>query len=119
MSLTPKEVQQYIKLTLKQYKVSIKVSFSKHVFGERGFSGYYDLAKKEIVLDHKVLNSFAVFKYVFLHELAHALDHKERKSLLKNGRRNYHGASFNKWCKVIGIPRGAKMPFNLSKVFLS
>ena len=117
--LTTQEVQQYIKLTLKQYKVSVKVSFCDKCFNEKGFSGCYNLITKEIVLDKRVLNSFAVFKYVFLHELCHKLDHKERKSLFKNGRRNYHGANFNKWCKIVGIPRGAKMPWSLSKVFLS
>lgn len=116
--LTTQEVQQYIKLTLKQYKVSVKVSFCDDCFDTKGFSGYYSLVKKQIVLDRRVLKSFPLFKYVFLHELVHALDHKERKELTKNGRRNYHGANFNKWCKIVGIPRGAKMPYNLSKTFL-
>jgi predicted metal-dependent hydrolase len=117
--LTTQEVQQYIRLTLKQYKVSVKVSFSDKVFKEKGFCGYYNVVKKEIVLDNMVLKSFSVFKYVFLHELCHKLDHEERGTLFKNGRCNFHGANFNKWCKVVGIERGAKMPWNLSKVFLA
>jgi predicted SprT family Zn-dependent metalloprotease len=117
--LTIQEVSQYIRLTLKQYKVSVKVSFCDKVFKEKGFSGYYNIAKKEIVLDNAVLKSFAVFKYVFLHELCHKLDHQERGTLFKNGRANFHGANFNKWCKTLGIPKGALMPPNLSRTFLS
>ena len=40
---------------------------------------------------------------VVKHEIAHVLDHKERGTFLRNGRNDFHGANWKKWCKVVGV----------------
>lgn len=112
--LTTKEVEQYIRLTLKQYKLDVKVEFSDSLFLEYGFFGGFYTSANRIELDVCVLKSFALFKHTLLHELCHKLDEKERGSIFtKTGRKNFHGANFNKWCKVLGIPKGRFTPEHL------
>lgn len=112
--LTTKEVEQYIRLTLKQYKLDVKVEFSDSLFEKHGcFGGFYFLENR-IELSTYILKSFTLFKYTLLHELCHKLDEKERGSIFtKTGRKNFHGANFNKWCKVLGIPKGRFTPEHL------
>lgn len=118
--LTTQEVEQYIRLTLKQHKIRVKVEFSDYVWNVRKVCGLYCSPEKKILLSPFVLESFALFKHVFLHELAHALDHRERGDSIWNGKRaNWHGAHFHKWCKHLGIPHTSKVPRHLSKVFLT
>jgi len=107
MSLTENEVSQWIRLTLRQHKMEhVKVSFKKM---ERSL-GYFWAERNEIVLSHKSLESFSRFKEVCLHELCHALDWQERGTFKKNGRNDYHGKNFRKFCSTLGIPARRFIP---------
>ena len=119
--LTTQEVSQYIRLTLKQHKVEVEVEFSDYVWNKRRACGMYFSKEKTIRMSPRVLKSFALFRYVFLHELAHALDHKERgDSIWKNRKRsNWHGANFRKLCKQLDIPTGRFVPRHLFQIFLT
>jgi predicted SprT family Zn-dependent metalloprotease len=99
--LTTNEIEQYVRLTLRQYKMEhVKVSFKKM---EKTL-GYFWAEKNEIVLSLNALDSFVRFKNVLLHELVHAFQYAEQGTFkTKNGRNDFHGKSFKKWCKVLGI----------------
>lgn len=112
--LTPQEVEQYIRLTLKQWNAEhVKVSFCPKLGVTRKAWGLYWPNRKKIELSYKILSSFALFEHVFKHELCHALDHSERGTLRKNGRINAHGATFNQWCVKLKIKKGRFIPKNL------
>jgi len=107
MSLTENEVSQWVRLTLRQHKMEhVKVSFKKM---ERSLA-YFWGEQNAIVIGHKSLSSFTRFKEVFLHELAHALDWQERGTFERNGRKDYHGKNFRKFCLSLGIPARRFIP---------
>lgn len=117
MKITIKDAEQYIRLTLREHNADIKVSFdsrlgrAKRNWGEYHFKSSFDFSPKEIRLTDMILCSFDLFRHVFLHELAHYLDHRDRGCLRsKSGRMNGHGANFNRWCKKLGIQKGAYIP---------
>lgn len=114
------DAEQYIRMTLKQWSVDgLPVAFHRQLgwsnpsLGEYRFFSWLSFSPKEILLAPDILYSFNLFRHVFLHELAHLLDHRERGTLIKNGRRNGHGASFNRWCKKLNIQKGAYVPEEL------
>jgi predicted metal-dependent hydrolase len=66
--LTTQEVEQYIRLTLKQWGMSsVRVQWMK----PNRFLGLAYAEDSMIELSEKVLGSFGLFREVFLHELAH------------------------------------------------
>jgi len=108
MSLTTAEVEQYIRLTLKQWKMPhVQVSWieSKRV---RGLA--YAGEKPRIELATNCLSSFHCFRETFFHELAHILDYSERGTYLVRKYEMAHGKNFRKWCKKLGIPARLKIP---------
>ena len=115
MFATTEEINFYIRTTLRQWGMShIPVVFKDQLHVKRAAGLYYPEEKK-IEIAQKSLRCFSVFRYVLLHELAHALDHAERGTLwTTSGRCNYHGANFRKWCKKLGIPTGRFVPQSLS-----
>ncbi len=105
--LTTQEVEQYIRLTLKQWGMShVRVSWieSKKVNG----LAYAD--DWRIELNYHVLRSFGLFKEIFLHELAHLLDYRERGTYIVNKYEMAHGKNWRKWCRTLGIPARRKTP---------
>lgn len=115
MFATETEIHCYIRMTLKQYGMThIPVTIKPKLKPCRAAGLYYYGKDKRIELAHCALRSFACFRHVFLHELAHALDHAERGSLIVNGRVDAHGKNFRKWCKKLGIQSGRFVPQHLS-----
>lgn len=110
MNFTAQELHQYIQLTLKEWDLTdVKVTWSKM----QKTLGWAAPWNKEIRLSHRVLHSFPLFKHVFLHELAHMLDYKERGTFMKNGRNCHHGRDFKRWCRTLGISTKTKTDLSL------
>jgi predicted SprT family Zn-dependent metalloprotease len=99
--LTTAEVDQYIRLTFKQYDLFDYSVEWMQLNGRR--LGQANPWEKKIELSPKILKNFQSFKLVFLHELAHILDFKERGTFLVNGRNNFHGKTFKQCCRKLGI----------------
>jgi predicted SprT family Zn-dependent metalloprotease len=113
MKITRQEAEQYIRLTLRQYKLeSIPVEWTN----TKRRLGCYRVQAKKIELSRQILSSFQLFREVFIHELAHALDITERINLFgtykKNGRNDFHGENWKKWCLTLGIPARRFIPTN-------
>jgi predicted SprT family Zn-dependent metalloprotease len=113
MKITRQEAEQYIRLTLRQYKLeSMLVEWTN----TKRRLGCYRIAEKKIELSNQILKSFHLFSEVFLHELAHALDITERINLYgtyKNkGRNDFHGKNWKKWCLTLCIPARRFIPTN-------
>jgi predicted SprT family Zn-dependent metalloprotease len=108
--LTTQEVEQYIRLTLKQWKLS-KLSV-KWRDTNASWLGLAYVAKNEIVLNKMILIDFRLFDEVLKHEIAHFLQYKRNgnKFLKKNGRWMLHGKDFRDVCKEMGIPARTQIP---------
>lgn len=65
--------------------------------------GEYEHGAKSVRLAPKLIKSFAVFNEVLLHEIAHALDYRERGT-------TDHGDNWKKWCRKVGCPARALIP---------
>lgn len=102
---TTTEVQQYIRLTLRQWNMShVKVEWME----SSKFNGLAYAQENKIELALHTLRSFPLFKEVFLHELAHLLDYSERGTYVVNKYEMAHGKNWRKWCKTLGIPARTK-----------
>jgi predicted SprT family Zn-dependent metalloprotease len=113
MQVTHQEAEQYIRLTLRQYKLeSIPVEWTN----TKRRLGCYRVQAKKIELSRQILSRFSLFQEVFLHELAHALDITERTKFFgthkKNGRNDFHGENWKKWCLTLRIPARRFIPTN-------
>ena len=98
---TTEEISFYIRATFKQLGIS-DVSFSFK--GMKRSLGYYWAEKNEIVLSFKSLENFTRFKTCLLHEASHALQYRELGTFKTlNGRNDFHGKTFKKYCKLLGI----------------
>ena len=107
--ITEQEAALYIRLTLKQWDMShIPFSWTN----TRRTLGVYYVRDKRIELSRQILNSFPLFKEVFLHELAHALQYQELggASKTKSGRNDFHGSVWKKWCAQLKIPARRLIP---------
>jgi predicted SprT family Zn-dependent metalloprotease len=106
--ITEQEATLYIRMTLKQWNMShIPFKWTN----TRRTLGAYCVNARKIELSRQILNSFPLFKEVFLHELAHALDVAERNhSFRKNGRCSFHNRTWKKWCLTLGIPARRFIP---------
>jgi predicted SprT family Zn-dependent metalloprotease len=99
--LTTQEVEQYARLTFKQYGLhDYTLYWNPHVKRTLGFANPWE---KKVELNKKVLKSFSLFKYVLLHEIMHVLDFNERGTFKRNGRNDFHGKSFKAMCKKHGV----------------
>lgn len=117
--MTITEADAFIKANLKKWNYSeLKVEW---IPNRKSFLGGYQFYRTfrnvlgkyqsqsqpppvRILLTPRILKKDELFREVFLHELAHALDHRERGSFQINTRNSYHGVNWRKWCKVLGIP---------------
>ena len=113
MFATTSEIEQYIRMTLKQWSMSHIPVIIKDNLNHSTALGLYHCDDKKIEISSIALQSFHLFRFVLLHELCHALDHNERGSLIVNNRANFHGKNFHKWCKKLNIPSRRFIPKNL------
>ena len=100
MSVNPQEAALYCRMELKSYGLkdySIVWHEWLHTLGEAWASD------KQIHLSFVCLRNKELLIEVVKHEIAHVLDHKERGTFLRNGRNDFHGANWKKWCKVVGV----------------
>jgi len=111
MKVTHQEAEQYIRLTLRQYNMThIPIRWTN----TKRRLGCYRVVEKRIELSNQILSSFQLFREVFTHELCHSLDITERVNLFgtykKNGRNDFHGENWKKWCLTLGIPARRFIP---------
>lgn len=101
MFATIEEIESYIRLTLKQWGMPhVQVSWMQ----SNKFNGLAYAGDWRIELDHGILSSFNFFREIFLHELAHLLDYRERGTYLVNKYEMAHGKNWRKWCSTLNIP---------------
>lgn len=112
MSLTTAEVEQYARLTLKQYGLpDYQVVFMK-LEGRR--LGQANPWEKKIELSEKTLTTFRLFCFVLKHEIAHCIQAQRMGGTFRvNGRNNFHGKIFKQVCREMGIPLSADVPLSL------
>jgi len=110
MFATTSEIEQYIRMTLKQWSVShLKIQW----MNSGCYLGLAYVAEGKIKLDKRILYSFKIFDEVLKHEIAHHIQWKRngnRFLLSSNGRRILHGKDFAAVCKEMGIPARTRIP---------
>lgn len=99
---TTAEIQQYARMTFKQYGFpDYSLEFNPKLKRTLGLA---DPWNKRIILSLKALSSFALFKKVLLHEIAHCKQLPLMGGNFKvNGRHNFHGKIFKQVCREMGI----------------
>lgn len=103
--LTTTEVESYIRLTLKQWGMShVRVSWIE----SNKVNGLAYAGEDRIELAMHTLQAFGLFREIFLHELAHLLDYRERGTYVVNKYEMAHGKNWRKWCRTLGIPARVK-----------
>lgn len=104
MFATTEELQQYARLTFKQHKLEGYELVFLEKLDTPNRIGQANPWEKKIELSPKCLESFALFRLVFLHELAHILQfYIMGETYRVNGRNNFHGKVFKECCKKLGI----------------
>lgn len=109
MFATTSEIQQYARLTLKQWGFShLKIEWMKSC----RYLGLACVNENKIRLNKIILVSFSVFDEVLKHEIAHFIQFQRNgnRFLTKNGRRSFHGKDFAAVCKQMGIPARTRIP---------
>jgi predicted SprT family Zn-dependent metalloprotease len=100
MILTTKEAEIYCRMELKSHGLkdhSIVWREWPRTLGEAWGP------EKQIHLSSVCLKNKELLIEVVKHEIAHILDYKERKTFLRNGRNDFHGANWKKWCKIVRV----------------
>ena len=99
--ITKEEADLFCKFELKTWKLSnINIVWSDMT----RYLGLADVANNRIILSTRILTSTQVLIEVVKHEIAHVLDYQERGTFIgKNGRNDFHGESFKKWCKIVNV----------------
>lgn len=112
MFATTSEIEQYIRMTLKQWSMShLKIEWMN---SGRSLGLAYVVDGK-IKLDKSILYSFKIFDEVLKHEIAHHIQWKRNGNRFlrsKNGRRSFHGKDFAAVCKEMGIPARTRIPIH-------
>lgn len=107
MFATTEEISQYVRLSLKEHGLT-NISFS---FKDLPRSlGYFHLEGNEIVFSFKALKNFVLFSEVCKHEICHALDARERGGFKTNGKNDFHGKNWKKYCRQLKIPARRFIP---------
>ena len=68
----------------------------------RRLGAYVSLASEPVCIRLQFAQEPENLKHTFLHEVAHACDHLNRKGVRQSDRRA-HGSSWKKWAKALGI----------------
>ena len=101
MSIAFQEAEIYCRMELRSYGLkdhSIVWQEWPHTLGEAWPSD------KQIHLSFVCLRSPSLLTWVLRHEIAHILDWIERGGTFeRNGRNNFHGKSWKKWCKKLNV----------------
>jgi predicted SprT family Zn-dependent metalloprotease len=108
--ITKQEVEQYIRLTLKQWKLErVSVVWERNT---KSFLGAARISRKQIALNEIILKDFKLFDEVLKHEIAHFRQYEKNGFCFfrKNGRWQLHGADFKAACREIGVPARARIP---------
>ena len=96
--LTTQEVDQYIRLTLKQHGFADHCVMWFELSGRR--LGQANPWEKRIELSPKVLSSFLLFRKVLTHEILHCIQFKRMGGTFQvNGRNRFHGKVWREVCK--------------------
>jgi predicted SprT family Zn-dependent metalloprotease len=109
MFATQKEIDLYIRMTLKQFGFAhLKTKWSK----AKSFLGRADVWNNTLILSPRILCSFKVFDEVLKHESAHFIQYRNNgnKFLRKNGRFSLHGKDFAAACRIVGVPARTRIP---------
>ena len=102
-----KEASIYCRLELKDYNLSGVSIIWKDM---NRFLGLADPMNNHIILSNLCLKSSALLREVVKHEIAHMLDFRERGTFIRNGRNDFHGKNWKKWCKVVGVKSRLVIP---------
>ena len=106
--VTIEEANAYIRMTLRGWNLTnVKVEWGKD---SRSHLGLFHWTQNKITLTPRILKSPALFREVFLHELAHALDYAERGTFLVKKNHVAHGKNWRKWCLTLRIPARRFIP---------
>jgi len=99
--ITKEEADLFCKFELKTWKLSdINIVWSDMTH----YLGLADVANNRIILSTRILTSTRLLIEVVKHEIAHVLDYQERGTFIgKNGRNDFHGENFKKWCKIVNV----------------
>jgi predicted SprT family Zn-dependent metalloprotease len=109
MFATQKEIDLYVRMTLKQFGFAhLKIRWSH----AQTFLGLACPRKGELTLSTLALRSFKVLDEVLKHEIAHFIQYKNNgnKFLTKNGRYSLHGKDFAAACRIVGVPARTRIP---------
>lgn len=102
--LTPQEVSQYARLTLKEYGLTDHSVLFVESFDHPEAIGQANPWKKRVELSERCLGNFRVFKYTLLHEIAHLIQFKRMgNTFVVNKNRSFHGKVFRQVCREMGI----------------
>lgn len=107
---TPEELNQYIRLTLKQHKIKCDVVWDEGLTDTLGLA---DGLNNRIQLSPRICCSFTLFNEVFLHELAHISDFLDRGNYKRNGRNDFHGENWKKHCAALGVRARRLIPCSI------
>lgn len=96
--LTKQEADCFIKLELKSWGLK-NYSWEWASFSHLGEA---HPNKNKIKLSPRILSSSALLIEIVKHEIAHCLDWNERGTFIRNGKNDFHGKNWKKYCLLVG-----------------
>lgn len=107
MAVDLQEAAIYCRMELKSYGLKDYSVLWREWSGTLGEAHPWD---KAIHLSHDCLKNKELLIEVTKHEIAHCLDWKERGTFERNGRNDFHGDNWRKWCKFVGVRARMRIP---------
>lgn len=98
MSVLLSEAETFIRIELRAWKIP-QIQIEWRNMKELGLASPWE---NKIILSSKILSSSALLTEIVRHEIAHILDYNERGTFLKNGKNDFHGKNWKKWCLKVG-----------------
>ena len=96
--LTKQEADCFIKLELKSWGLK-NYSWEWASFSHLGEA---HPNKNKIKLSPRILSSSALLIEIVKHEIAHCLDWNERGTFIRNGKNDFRGKNWKKYCLLVG-----------------